>query len=253
MQSRIDKILWLVFLWIFLAGIARKYQEDFINNNLQNKYQANASYSEWRMQEGEYAVVYYRENVQEAQMVLDLADSYFPMIAKDFNWNRKEVVKYVLYDNREEMRKALHMKPSEQLPMGAYYHGVAAVLSPSLWTQGDEDWQKAEEFIENGPVVHEMIHFAMDETANGEYPHWFSEGVALYYEKKYTGFEWSADVREKSKAIAMEELYHKFDAIEPDLAYRKSYDWVNGFVGVYGEEALQELIKSGKMCLSPEG
>ena len=251
LRITIEKMVWLVFLCLLVGGAERKYQETVRMDRFQNKFLVESFSTQWRMLEGEYAMVYYRENAEEARMILDLADSYFPMVARDFSWNRKEKVEYVLYDDSLEMKQALQMKEEDALPMGAYYHGAAAVLSPSLWAKGNEDWQRAEEFIENGPVVHEMLHFAMDEVSKGRYPHWFSEGVALYYEKKYTGFEWAKEEKAKSKEITMEELYHGFDKLNPALAYRKSYDWVRGFVSQYGEDALQELIRSGKMCLRP--
>lgn len=203
--------------------------------------------TQWITLEGIYCKVYYQKNPQEAQMILHMADTYYPWIAKDFDWNRADKLEFVLFHNEDAMKKALNIHGDRQVPMGAYYKGAASILSPSIWVQNGESWKQTEEFLENGPVVHEMIHFAIDEKAKGEYPHWFSEGVALYYEKKYTGYEWRTDLKDEAQVITMEQLYHEFETLDPSVSYRKSFDWVNGYVRKFGEEKLQELLASGKL------
>ena len=41
-----------------------------------------------------------------------------------------------------------------------------------------------DDFLERGPVVDEMIHFAVDDKTKGNCEQFLSEGIALYYERK---------------------------------------------------------------------
>ncbi len=203
----------------------------------------------WRVEEGKYCRVYYEEGQEEAEMTMRIADSYYPMVSADFGWNRKEKLDFMLYQDGADMGRALGMNEGEPLPMGAYYSGLVVVLSPSQWTKERGNWQQTEEFLEKGPVVHEMVHFALDEKAGGAYPLWFSEGVALYYEKKYTGFEWRKDLKGYCDSISMEDLTYRFQELDTAAAYRKSYECVTGFVEKYGEKALQQRI----VCINSHG
>lgn len=218
-------------------------------NTIQNKFAYHRVFSgmtkePWQIEEGKYCRVYYTDGLEDAEMTARIADSYYPMVAADFAWNRKDKLVFVLYQDGAAMAKALGMKEEESVPMGAYCSQMVAVLSPSNWTQEQENWLQVEDFLENGPIVHEMVHFALDEKAGGPYPLWFSEGVALFYEKKYTGFEWRADLKGCCHSISMEDLAYRFQDLDTDMAYRKSYECVAGFVERYGEDVLQKRISA---------
>lgn len=227
---------------------------------------AALKYDGWQMAQGQYVRVFYQGNTaeirQEAQMIQRVADSYFPAIQGDFQWDRKEKLDFILFHDKAAMAKVLHMEIAEDkeanttrrlqkeqriknktLPMGAYYENKILVLSPSLWTQESHDAMGLDEFLEKGPVVHEMVHFALDEKVSGTYPLWLTEGVALYYEKKYIGVEWRPDLEEECKDISMEDLGYRFRQLPAATAYRRSYELIADFVEKKGEQALQEYIE----------
>lgn len=198
---------------------------------------------DWNVLEGQYSVVYYKKNSEEAAMVMRAADAYFPMVAADFKWQRKEKPIFILYHEKKEMAVALGLDQSAKLPMGAYQGGRIVLLSPSLWAIGNSA-QITDTFLEKGPVSHELVHFAMDDTVGKAYPSWLGEGVALYYEKKYTGFEWRSDLQWESSKLDPRALEANFQSLPPAVAYRKSYELVAAYVKIHGEKGLQEYIAS---------
>lgn len=224
---------------------------------------AALKYDGWQIAQGQFVRVFYQGNtaeiLQEAQMIQRVADTYFPAIQGDFQWDRKEKLDFILFHDKAAMAKVLHMEIVEEkessimqqerriknktLPMGAYYDNKILVLSPSLWTQASQDAMGLDEFLEKGPVVHEMVHFALDEKVAGTYPLWLTEGVALYYEKKYIGVEWRPDLEKECKDISMEDLEYRFRQLPAATAYRRAYELIANFVEKKGEQALQEYIE----------
>ena len=204
---------------------------------------SNSQSGEWNHMDGKYCVVYFKLLPEEAATLMRAADVYFPMTAADFNWKRTEKPIFVLYHDKKEMAKTLGIEQSKPVPMGAYSQGRISVLSPSLWAEGGDAF-RIDMFLEKGPVAHELVHFAMDDTLEGTYPLWLAEGVALYYENKYTGFEWRPDLREQSRLLNVQHLSVRFHDLPVDLAYRKSFDLVKHYVSVYGEEGLQQYLTS---------
>lgn len=191
--------------------------------------------------EGKYSILYFTKYSPYIDLILRVTDTYYPLIANDFQYSAQKKVELLLYDNEEKLSKALNVKT---IPMGAYYGGMIHILEPQLWTSETTESKITDDFLENGPIIHELIHFVIDEKMHGEYSLWFTEGVALYYEKKYTGFEWRKDLKEKSKTITLEQLEKKFVYLDSAIAYRKSYDIINELVKKIGESGLQSMIEN---------
>lgn len=216
-------------------------QKKMIEHTIWNLY----STQELQWKEGEYSQVYFLEDdSKSADLMIRLADTYYTIISSDFNYKSDKKVQFLLYNDKKLMAKALKTENEDKIPMGAYYGGVIHVLEPKLWTSQKNEWEITEDFLQNGPIIHEMIHFFIDEKMHGDYPLWFTEGVALYYENKYTGYEWRKDLKEKSKLITVEDLKNRFTYLDVGIAYRKSYDIICGIVDKVGEKGLQEIIEN---------
>lgn len=192
---------------------------------------------------GKYSTVYYTNNGESyVNMIMTASDMYYPMIAEEFNWHINENAQIIIYDDKEMFGKILKTDKN-QIPMGAYYGGVLNILSPELWVKKNDDYDIKDTFIDEGPMVHELVHLVIDNRLEGKYPLWFTEGMALYYENKYTGFEWRKDLKEKSKSITIAELESKFSLLDEGTSYRKSYDIINNIVVKYGEKTLDNIVQ----------
>lgn len=220
----------LLLLLILFYGVTKNNQQSTLQKVLFDEYH-------WQAIEGVYSKVYYKTEKEYAELIQRQSDTYYTMIAKDFKWNKKEKINFILFETKEDFMSSLFYRGN--ITMGAYYNGVIGVLSPNLWENQKQYWKKTDDFLEKGPVVHEMIHFAVDDKTRGNCEEFLSEGIALYYEKKYTGFSMPASKGQ----ITTKELKQNFDKLDSSFAYWKSYEWVQKFVECYGEETLQKALQ----------
>lgn len=181
-----------------------------------------------------YARCYYTEaDADYAESVCGAIDFFYPMLAKDFGV-KSEPVTVILYPSGEEMERKMNVKSA---PQGAYAAGVVAMLSPSLFTE-ENDFLP---YLKNGPIIHELTHYIMAETFM-EAEQWLCEGVALYFENKYTGYEWRPDLSEACKVITAENL-RDFRNQDTALAYRRAFELTYAFVEANSEKILVDLLK----------
>jgi len=179
----------------------------------------------------------------EAELVLEVAEQIYCPVTADFCFSPRGRIPLVLYSSREELNKSFGWEANESA-MGVYWAGTIKVLSPQVWTgEVDADLVK-EKFISTGPMTHELTHLMVDYLTGGNYPRWFTEGVAQYEDYKLTGFVISDPAGLPGQQLySIEELGVDFDSL-PDqtLAYKESFALVYFIVQVYGENALYELI-----------
>ncbi len=231
-----------LFLLFFTLGQTVVQKSDWTEQkNILQKVLPKEAQNQWYQIEGNYSRVYYQTEKEIAQMIQRQADTYYSMIAKDFDWKRTEKIDFMLFETKQMFMSSFFYEG--EIPMGVYYKGVIGIVSPNLWDVQKQGGQKTDYFLEKGPVVHEMIHFAVEEKTKGNCPRFLTEGIALYYEKKYTGFLWYIAEEEKQKQITKAKLEKEFDQIDVSLSYWKSYEWVAKFVECYGEETLQKALQ----------
>ncbi len=201
----------------------------------------------WRMEKivSEHFYVKFKPGDRAgAELALETAERFYRPVAEDFDFSFRARIPVIIYSSREELNKSFGWEAKENA-IGVYWAGTIRVLSPEAWI-GEKDPDRAEEiFIKSGPMVHEFAHLIVDYLAGGNYPRWFTEGVAQYEEYKLTGFEFeNAAGSLKQTLYSMQELTRDFDSLpNQSLAYRESFAAVRYIVCFYGEEALTGLIK----------
>lgn len=188
--------------------------------------------------------IYYTDADSEyISLIANAVSLYYPLILDDFGIDINEIAKpvFVVFPDENALSSAIGFQ-SDAAPMGAYYGGVINVLSPGAWIKNSTESEAKDRFLKEGPLIHEMVHFAIDLKAGGNYPLWFTEGVALYYENKLTAFNWRPDLNDVSQHIAFEDLQNNFKDMDSGIAYRCAFNRISEFVGKYGEDSLQSLI-----------
>ena len=189
----------------------------------------------------EWADIYYSGPDKEyIPLIKRMTDYYLPLILRDFKIRDPKRAVIVVYSDAGRFRAAVG-KRLDALPMGAYYGGVINIISPSLWMANAQDAYAKDYFIQYGPLIHEFAHYAEDMSSGGRRPpQWLAEGVALYYEYKYTGVEWRPDLESEASKITPDELRKNFSGLDERVAYRKAFDVVRDYVGKYGEDGLRD-------------
>ena len=198
-------------------------------NNLRN------SVSEW-------ANIYYSDqDVDYIPVIMRMTDFYLPLILNDFGVKSSKRVVIIVYS--DSARFQTDVGQMDVLPMGAYSGSVIRIVSPSLWMTNAYNAYAKDYFIQYGPLIHEIVHYAADLCVRKTLKPWLSEGLALYYEYKYTGVEWRPDLAEKASKISMNDLNNNFRQIDERVAYRKAFDAVRVFVRNHGEDKLQQFLR----------
>lgn len=174
-------------------------------------------------------------------MVERAAQEHYIEICRFFDYVPDDRIEIIVYPSEVEMYDNLNM-PSGQRAIGAYHGGTVNIISPKLWIEGSYDNIK-ETFLTQGPVVHEVTHYIVDDMAKGNFPMWFTEGISLYMDYSLLGFEWAPDLGYVKDPIPMDELTRYFDRHDEVLAYRQSFLIVKGMVENYGRVQLLDLLK----------
>jgi hypothetical protein len=95
-------------------------------------------------------------------------------------------------------------------------------------------------------MVHEFTHLVFDHMTRGNYPRWFTEGLAQYVEYKVNHYEWRTSSNSLSNnEYNMTQLDNDFDELpNQSLAYRESLAAVRYIAEVHGEEKLCQVIEA---------
>ncbi len=192
--------------------------------------------------ETKYSQVYYENPDEEyAELVSSMTDFYYPLLSKDLGLNDISNANIVLYPTEQKMRDAIDLDFGV-CPMGMYYGKIIHILSPRVWITG-EAAQIEKEFLKNGPVIHELTHYIMDlSIGSDKNPTWINEGVALYFENKYTNFQWRPDLAGEVDGITKGQLIDFRNQDEGEV-YRRAYEVIENYVCENGESALVNILK----------
>jgi len=182
-------------------------------------------------------------NRAAAELVLETAELFYPEVTEDFGFNTRTRIPIIMYASREELNKNFGWD-ADNSAMGVYWAGTIRVLAPDAWIHETDLRSVRDRFISSGPMAHELTHLVVDYLTGGNYPRWFTEGVAQYEEYKLTGFQINGPgFYEGLSLYSMRELDDKFDALpDQSLAYWESLASVRYLVSFHGEGVLGDLI-----------
>jgi len=184
-------------------------------------------------------VIKYTSDPAAAAMVAEAAEAAWAPVTAALGHSPGGKTLVVMHPDRSALNKNFGWSGS-QSAMGVYWGGVIEVLSPRAWLKNGT----AGEFIRSGPMVHEYTHLVFDHMTRGNYPRWFTEGLAQYLEYKVNGYEWrTADNVLTGRLYTQAELDRDFDSLPNQaLAYRESFAAVRYIAAVHGESGLRQVI-----------
>ncbi len=209
-----------------------------------NKYGVNLQTRNWNSLKGEHFEVRYRkEDADIAQIVLAAAEEAVAPVNSQLGYRPQGRMLVLVYPDRTSLGKSFGWT-ADQSAMGVYWAGVIRVLSPSVWITEVSLSEKAEVFSTAGPMVHEYTHLAVDYMTRGNYPRWFTEGVAQYVEREVTGFTLSEPPPGCDQAwFSVEALEVSFDSpATQSQAYYQSLTMVDFLTQEYGSEVVVGIL-----------
>ncbi len=190
--------------------------------------------------ETEHFTIRYKTNDTEIlELVSKASEEYYDEICKQYDYYPEDKTMVILYDDSQELLDNANLSKSKP-PMGVYYASTIQILSPREWCPPGEDMEYL--FMNEGPMVHEFTHLVIDDITKGNYPLWFTEGLALYSEYIFTEYEWGKEI-EGEKIYTIDELNNDFNTLDQYLAYTQSFRVVKHMVESYGFENVMEILE----------
>lgn len=224
---------------IFSFSIFLKTNAHQVINDLEQKYFLLSSQN-MQVLETEHFIIRFEDKEEEARLTANIAEKYYTLLSARFEYEANEKIPIIIYQDAEKMKKTAFMK-SERTPMGLYIGKTIQILSPSNWINSED--HKAEIFEKEGPVIHEMVHYIVDDITKGNYEEWFFEGMSLYTEYLYTGYMISND--EYETIYSIDDLEKNFRKLDQAKAYYSSFMLVKKMA----EENNFEYLNNVLQCL----
>jgi hypothetical protein len=244
LSLRLLALLMLIaaFMFVRFPGTAKGYLYIMFREVV--KLSIMVKTSGWETLESDNILVRYRPGEeQNAKLVLETAEHFQEQVMDEYHLKLNKKLPVILYSTREELNASFGW-PANESAMGVYWGGTIRVLSPEEWITYDNYQEKETVFQSSGPVVHEIMHLVIDYRTKGNYPRWFTEGLAQYEEYRLTGFRFNdpaGDLRQK--LYPLERMDRDFDSLpNQSLAYRQSLSAVEYIIEVYGKEKLHTII-----------
>ncbi|MGE5372985.1 MAG: peptidase MA family metallohydrolase [Solirubrobacterales bacterium] len=197
----------------------------------------------YKTYETDHFIIRYNDAVREqVSLVAEASEKAYGPVTRIFQRTPGAKTLVVLYKTPDSMGKSLGWDRDEQA-MGVYWNGSIRVLDPAFWiTNGDV----RRRFLQEGPMAHEFAHLLVDQETHGNYPRWFTEGIAQYIEKKTTGFEFSPALQYNKPSMEYYDfatLEQRFDDLDTATAYRESLAAVDVIADRYGEPSLFNMMR----------
>lgn len=190
------------------------------------------SLANWHEQTSAHFILRYQDSDADvAGMILQSAEAHYAQTVRDLGYAPENKALIAVYPTREALRDSFGW-PANQDAVGVYWAGAIRLLSPHAWVSSDNPADIAEVFSTSGPIVHEYTHLVLDYLTGGNYPRWFTEGLAQWEEYRVTGYVWNdpagdLDAVSASDLYSLKTLEGSFDSLDNQaLAYRESLSFV---------------------------
>lgn len=186
-----------------------------------------------------FIVRYTQQDEKYVPLVLKIAEKHYDSVTKDLGYKPPGKTVIIMYHDPEKMNTDFSLAKGDTA-MGLYLNGVISIVSPELWISPTEDLEKV--FEHDGPIVHEFAHLIVDDIAKGNYPVWFTEGIALLEEYRENGFVWGEGVA-TDKPYSLKELTYNFNQLDETMPYKRSFEIVKAIADKYGMQSIRNILK----------
>lgn len=219
------------------AAVYRIYRE-------RGRSQSITALSGYTSKSSENLTLYFTDADRDVtDMVLNTAEMVYGPVVTHMGHRPTARVALILDPSRDQLRSAFGWGSGESA-LGVYWSGTIRLLSPNVWIDGRSAAEQRRLFQQENPIAHELTHYLLDYMADGNYPRWFTEGLAQWVEHRVTGYLWIEPMSTLRQPLySLADLDQRFDRLENQpLAYRQSFLLVDYVATTYGDEGLSELI-----------
>lgn len=194
-----------------------------------------------------FDILYLPQNKKDLKYIADAAEKTYEIVGRDFNFYPEKKIPIIVYKDSKSLQKAFHW-PQDESNQGVYYNGIIYIQAPSAWI---ESGIEMETFFAKGPMVHEYTHLVVDSKTLGNYPRWFTEGVAQWEEERVTGYTLREDFDiDKNYMYSPYEIFYNFDKLDDvPKAYIQALEMTKALTDENSIEEIEELfsiLRDGK-------
>lgn len=215
-MKRRAKIIVIALLVIAIIFLNINYSFYKVESVIQKSYYSFISREMATIETAHFIIKY--EDKKEAELVARIAEKYYEPVCEIYRYKTDKKIPIIIHSDIEAMNRAVYLK-SEQVPMGIFSGKTIQILSPKIWIKEEE---LEEIFEKQGPIIHEMSHYIVDDITKGNYDQWLFEGLALYTEYLYTGYVIGKD-KEFDILYTIDELEKNFSQLDTIKAYYSSF------------------------------
>ncbi|HEY3365319.1 MAG TPA: peptidase MA family metallohydrolase [Symbiobacteriaceae bacterium] len=208
------------------------------------KAQTLAGLDGYQSKESQHYEIWYTDaDEKNVDMILKTAETVYGPVVKAVGF-QADKVPLIVYPDRTVLRKAFGWGSSESA-MGVYWQGTVRLLSPNAWIDEQTDKSRARVFRKLNPIAHELTHYLLDYKTSGNYPRWFTEGLAQRVEHDVTGYLWIENKSTlRQNLYSLSDLESHFDQLDNQpLAYRESFLLVDYLASTYGKAQMSALVE----------
>jgi len=209
------------------------------------RHQALSGLTGYELHETKHFLIYYKPVDQTIiELVAEVAEDVYPPVVKAVGYTPTKKIPLIIYPDRTELRQAFGWNRGVSA-VGVYFRGTIRLLSPNVWIKASASSQQSAAFKKLNPLAHELTHYLLDYLTAGNYPRWFTEGLAQVVEYQVSGYLWlEAQSTLRQQLFTLSELENRFDLLPNQaLAYRQTYLLVDYMRLTYGDESLTGLIE----------
>lgn len=192
-----------------------------------------------------FDVFYTDDDANMVDLVLETAEEAFDPVVQYVGYTPDGRVPVILYPDRPTLRRAFGWGSGESA-LGVYWKGTIRLLSPNVWIDETSERAQRRAFRKLNPIAHELTHYVLDYLTDGNYPRWFTEGLAQRVEYQISGYLWiEPESSLRQPLFTFTELDKQFDKLSNQpLAYRQVYLLVDYMAKQQGEDGLERLVQS---------
>lgn len=172
----------------------------------------------------------YHRHGEDVKEIAKEAERSYRFVINDMNYKPEGKIFLLIFPDYESMDSFMGLKGENA--EGAYKDGILGVLSPSV-TAG----------LDPGVIPHELTHLVVDDIAKGNYPIWFTEGVALLEEYRINGFIWGDGISLEDGRYTVKQLTESFDELDTNMAYKRSLEIVRGISDKKGFDSILKVME----------
>ena len=194
-----------------------------------------------RLDTEHFIIKYSEANRQNAPIVAEASERIYEPVIRMFNVEPSRPTMVVMYPDSASLAKTFGWDKNEKA-MGVYWGGTIRILNPDEWII---DGDKRQTFVKEGPMAHEFAHLLVDYITLGNYPRWYTEGVAQYVEKKVTGFELFNPAKYNNQSVVYYDfatLEQDFDKLDQGIAYGQCLQATELIAARYGEDKVFAIL-----------